>query len=126
MQKALDTLDDKLGFGQYYPTATAVLNLSVLDSVSASYIRLGSTVILMGHANVTPTALNTFPAFRISVPILSAFSASVDAEGLAAGLTVTETAGCWADPATGEIWVAFNAVSDAYHTLSFAIIYAIK
>lgn len=70
-------------FGVYQPGSTSVANLDAISLTSAQYFRVGSGVNVSGRFTADPTAPATKTIFGISLPIVSAMTASDNLAGIA-------------------------------------------
>ena len=72
--------------GSYTPTLTGVLNVTATTAYPAYYCRLNNNVIVFGTCGVNPTAIARTQV-GISLPVASAFTESIQANGISSALT---------------------------------------
>ena len=88
-----------LASGTWTPTAIADLNVSTVIPYECRYIRVGNIVSFAGSVYVNPTNRNNASAFRLTLPINSAWTSPFQASG------VISTSGAGADiPANGTVY----------------------
>jgi hypothetical protein len=92
-------------WGTWTPTGTAVANVASLTANPGWYLRLGNIVVAGVTTTVTATAAaNTYTSLRLTLPVVSAITASTEIVGTASFIAGTAI-GC--GPVTG------NAANDA-------------
>lgn len=116
-----------VGFGQYTPTVTALVNISAVTAYLCQYARIGNVVIISGRFDADPTAAGD-AILSISLPEdarpLTGFSATNNGGGVAFSPAVASLgASIYAD--NTELWVEWIAVDTANRAFYFVAFYLI-
>jgi hypothetical protein len=116
-----------IAFGTYAPTLTNVTNMAASTAYALQYMRVGSVVTVGGTFDADPTTAALATTLRISLPIASNFTTTVQAGGSGTGITGTTVmpSAVSADIATDTVLVTFVSTSAVNTNHRFSFVYVI-
>jgi hypothetical protein len=112
--------------GTWTPTLTIVANLDAVGAFLGTYIRVGDVVSCWGILTADPTAAaNTSTRVRISLPVASNFTSTLDAFGNATAQAAHRGGSISSDVANDEALLTFASETTANTAFAFNFSYRV-
>jgi len=113
--------------GTYTPTLTNGTNIASSTAYALQYMRVGNTVTVGGFINIDTTATGT-SGLRMSLPIASNFTSSIDAGGVGSrpSTAANDSWNMYAVSATDDIQIDGYSTTTAAENLFITLVYQVK
>ena len=113
--------------GTYTPTLTNGTNIASSSPQVMQFMRVGNTVTVGGYINIDTTATGA-SSLRMSLPVASNFTSSVDAGGVGSrpSTAANDSWNMYANSATDDIQIDGYSTTTAAENLFITLVYQVK